>query len=135
MPVTDLPGWKLVWHDEFDGDAINSANWTFDIGGGGWGNGEAEFYTARPENARVENGMLVIEAQQEKHQDSYYTSARLKTQGLQPFCMGGLKRASRYPVGRGCGQRSGCSARTLMGITGPTAAKWTLWSTSAESQI
>ena len=70
-PIPQLPGWKLVWHDEFDGSAIDSANWTYDIGAGGWGNGEAQYYTSRPENARVENGMLVIEARQEKYEDSY----------------------------------------------------------------
>jgi beta-glucanase (GH16 family) len=82
-PIPEPPGWKLVWHDEFDGTEIDTANWTYDIGAGGWGNGEAQYYTSRPENARVENGMLVIDARQEKYQDSYYTSARLKTQGLQ----------------------------------------------------
>jgi beta-glucanase (GH16 family) len=90
-----------VWHDEFDGDAINSANWTFDIGGGGWGNGEAEFYTARPENARVHNGMLVIEARQEKYEGSYYTSARLKTQGLQSFQYGRFEARLQVPGGAG----------------------------------
>jgi hypothetical protein len=43
-------GWKLAWHDEFDGEAVDPANWTYDQGAGGWGTGEAEFYTARPEN-------------------------------------------------------------------------------------
>jgi beta-glucanase (GH16 family) len=100
-PIPALPGWELVWHDEFDGDAINSANWTFDIGGGGWGNGEAEFYTARPENARVENGMLVIEARQEKYEGSYYTSARLKTQGLQSFQYGRFEARLQVPGGAG----------------------------------
>jgi beta-glucanase (GH16 family) len=95
------PGWKLVWHDEFDSDAIDSANWTYDIGGGGWGNGEAEFYTARSENARLENGMLVIEARQEKYEGSYYTSARLKTQGLQSFQYGLIEARLQVPSGAG----------------------------------
>ena len=47
---------ELVWSDEFDGDAVNLDNWTYDIGGWGWGNGEAQYYTDRPENARPENG-------------------------------------------------------------------------------
>ena len=78
----------MVWRDEFDGKAIDSSNWTFDIGGGGWGNGEAEYYTSRPENARVENGMLVIEARQEQYEGADYTSARLKTQGRHAFLYG-----------------------------------------------
>ena len=82
-PIPAPPGMKLVWHDEFDGKAINKANWNYNLGAGGWGNGEAQFYTDRPENARIENGLLIIEARQEKYEGSYYTSARLKTQGLQ----------------------------------------------------
>jgi len=26
-PIPAPPGMKLVWHDEFDGKAINKANW------------------------------------------------------------------------------------------------------------
>jgi beta-glucanase (GH16 family) len=100
-PIPDLPGWELVWHDEFDGDAIDSANWTYDTGAGGWGNGEAQYYTSRPENARVEDGLLVIEARQEKYEDSYYTSARLKTQGLQSFQYGRIEARLKVPAGDG----------------------------------
>ena len=99
--IPELPGWKLLWHDEFDGDAINRDNWTFDLGGGGWGNGEAEYYTDRPENARIDDGMLVIEARQEKYEDSYYTSARLKTQGLQSFQYGRIEARIKVPSGDG----------------------------------
>jgi beta-glucanase (GH16 family) len=100
-PIPALPGWELVWHDEFDGDAIDAANWTYDLGAGGWGNGEAQYYTSRPENARIEDGMLVIEARQEKLEDSYYTSARLKTQGLQSFQYGRIEARIKVPVGNG----------------------------------
>lgn len=31
-------GYELIWQDEFDGVAIDPANWTFDLGAGGWGN-------------------------------------------------------------------------------------------------
>ncbi len=100
-PIPELPGWELVWHDEFDGKTINSANWTYDLGGGGWGNGEAQYYTNRSENARVENGLLIIEARQEKYEGSYYTSARLKTQGLQAFQYGRIEARLKVPAGAG----------------------------------
>jgi len=100
-PIVAPEGWNLVWHDEFDGSSIDLANWTYDIGGGGWGNGEAEYYTSRPENVRLENGMLVIEARQEKYQDSYYTSARLKTKGLQEFQYGRIEARLKVPAGAG----------------------------------
>ncbi len=71
-------GWELMWHDEFDATSIDAANWTYDLGGGGWGNGEAEYYNNRPENARLENGMLVIEAQKEKYEITNYSCADYK---------------------------------------------------------
>lgn len=100
-PIAIPEGWNLIWHDEFDGEAIDTNNWTYDLGAGGWGNGEAEYYTSRPENARLENGMLVIEARQEKFEDSYYTSARLKTQGLQSFQYGRMEARLKVPSGKG----------------------------------
>jgi beta-glucanase (GH16 family) len=101
IPVAEDAGWELVWQDEFEGEAINRANWTFDLGGWGWGNGEAQYYTDRPENARVENGLLVIEARQEKYENSYYTSARLITQGLQDFQYGRIEARIKVPYGAG----------------------------------
>lgn len=100
-PIPSFPGWNLVWHDEFDGKSIDNNNWTYDLGGGGWGNGEMEFYTSRPENARIENGNLVIEARFEKYEGSYYTSARLKTQGLQSFQYGWIEARLKVPAGAG----------------------------------
>ena len=80
------PGFsRLVWSDEFNGSAISTANWGFDLGGGGWGNNELQNYTSRPENARISNGMLVIETRRENFGGNAFTSARLKTQGKQSF--------------------------------------------------
>ena len=85
-PAGAPPGFSnLVWSDEFSSSSINSANWGFDLGGGGWGNNELQNYTSRPENARISNGMLVIEARRENLGGSAYTSARMKTQGKQSF--------------------------------------------------
>ncbi len=101
VPVDESDGWELVWSDEFDGESIDETNWTYDLGGWGWGNGEAQFYTSRPENARVENGLLVISLLQEKYEESYYTSARLKTQGLREFQYGRIEARMKVPHGAG----------------------------------
>ena len=101
MPIADYEGYQLVWHDEFDGNSINRENWTYDIGGWGWGNGEAQYYTDRPENSRVENGLLVIEARFERFEHSYYTSARLKSEGLQEFQYGRIEARTKVPPGAG----------------------------------
>ncbi len=100
-PIVAPAGWNLTWHDEFDGKVIDASNWTYDIGGGGWGNGEAEYYTSRTENVRLENGLLVIESHQEKFEGSYYTSARIKTQGLQSFQYGRIEARLKVPAGKG----------------------------------
>lgn len=101
IPVSEEEGWELVWSDEFEGDVIDPNNWTYDIGGWGWGNGEAQYYTDRPENARVVDGMLIIEARQERFEESYYTSARLLTRGLQAFQYGRIEARIRVPSGVG----------------------------------
>ncbi len=101
VPVEPPDGMELVWSDEFDGDTIDLANWTYYIGGWGWGNGEQQYYTDRPENARTQNGLLVIELRQERFEDSYYTSARLKSQGLQEFQYGWMEARIKVPKGAG----------------------------------
>jgi beta-glucanase (GH16 family) len=85
-PAGAPPGFsRLVWSDEFNGTSISTANWGFDLGNSGFGNNELQNYTSRPENARVQNGMLIIETRRESLGGSAYTSARLKTQGKQSF--------------------------------------------------
>lgn len=101
IPIEPPEGFELVWHDEFDGDEIDLTNWTYDIGGWGWGNGEAQYYTSRPENSRVENGLLVIEARQEKYEGSYFTSARMLTKGLREFKYGRFEARLKVPAGAG----------------------------------
>ncbi|MGI9550012.1 MAG: hypothetical protein ACR2MT_02340, partial [Aurantibacter sp.] len=64
---------NLVWSDEFDVDgAPNPANWTYDLGAGGWGNNEAQTYTDDPSNVIVEDGILKITAKSEGGDDAIY---------------------------------------------------------------
>ena len=100
-PVWLREGWDLVWQDEFEDTKIDLANWTFDIGGSGWGNNESQAYTDRPENARIEDGLLVIEARVERFVSRDYTSARLKTQGLQSWQYGRVEARITIPTGQG----------------------------------
>lgn len=102
-PIAARDGWTLVWNDEFDGNAINRADWTFDLGGGGWGNGEAQVYTDLPANAHVQDGLLVIEARKETNDQGgfKFTSARLKTQGLKTFQYGRIEARLKVPAGAG----------------------------------
>lgn len=98
----ELPGWGTpVWQDEFDGERLDLTKWTFDIGGGGWGNNELQYYTDRIENSYLANGCLVIEAREEKYRNRRYTSARLKTQGLASWAYGRMEARIQMPLGEG----------------------------------
>lgn len=94
---TPGPGWTLSWADEFDGTAVNAGNWTFEQGGGGWGNHELEVYATA--NAAVQSGELVITAA--RNADGSYSSARLKTQGKQAWKYGKVAARMRLPKGQG----------------------------------
>jgi beta-glucanase (GH16 family) len=95
--------WRLVWADEFDYNGLpDSKKWDYDVGGGGWGNKELQFYTAlRKENARVENGHLVIEARRELWEEREYTSARLVSRGKGDWTYGRFEIRAKLPSGRG----------------------------------
>ncbi|OVE68210.1 glycoside hydrolase [Clostridium diolis] len=94
-------GWNLAWSDEFNGTNINTSNWKYETGGDGWGNNELEYYTNRSENARIENGNLVIEARKENYNGMNYTSARLKSQGLKNWTYGKVEARMKLPAGQG----------------------------------
>ena len=95
--------WKLVWSDEFDKPGLpDSSKWGYDVGGTGWGNQELQFYTKdRPENARVEDGHLIIEARKEPWEGKNYTSARLVTRGKEEWQHGKIEVRAKLPQGRG----------------------------------
>ena len=95
--------WKLVWKDEFNYNGLpDSTKWNYDVGGHGWGNNELQFYTKqRKENARVEKGMLIIEARKEKWENKDYTSARLVTKGKGDWKYGKIEVKARIPSGLG----------------------------------
>jgi beta-glucanase (GH16 family) len=91
---------NITWSDEFDKDGEpNSAIWNYDLGGGGWGNNESQEYTNKLENARVEEGNLVIEAKRMPNLN--YTSARLVTKNKKDFLYGRIETKALLPTGRG----------------------------------
>jgi beta-glucanase (GH16 family) len=109
-PVTPAP---LIWSDEFNGPAQSQpdpANWTYDTGANGWGNEELEIYCAWASNAAPcssntpsayigGDGYLHIVARDLGK--GVYTSARLKTQGLQSFQYGRIEARIKIPEGQG----------------------------------
>jgi beta-glucanase (GH16 family) len=95
--------WRLVWADEFDYNGLpDAAKWGYDVGGHGWGNKELQYYTERrKENARVENGRLILEARRDAWEGHEYTSARLVSKGKGDWTYGRFEVRAKLPSGRG----------------------------------
>jgi beta-glucanase (GH16 family) len=94
---------ELVWAEEFDYTGLpDSTKWSYQVGGGGWGNNELQYYTEkRLENARVADGVLTIEARLESYQSRNYTSARLISKGNGDWLYGRIEVRAKLPSGRG----------------------------------
>ena len=92
----------LVWSDEFEtAGAPDASKWTYDIGAGGWGNNESQYYTNRPENVIVSDGTLKIIAKRENYSGSEFTSARMLTKGKYAFKYGKIEVRAKLPAGIG----------------------------------
>ena len=100
-PLSSSSESPYFWNDEFD--TIDTTKWTFEIGTGasGWGNNEKEYYTARSENAYVQDGILHIRANKEDFEGAKYTSARMITKGKFSFTYGTVEARIALPVGKG----------------------------------
>ncbi len=97
----DDPQWRRTWGDEFDAPGLPDPDkWDYEVGF--IRNREKQYYTrARRENARVEDGMLVIEARKEPYENAEITSASLHTRGKQHFQYGRIEVRAKLPTGRG----------------------------------
>lgn len=95
--------YKLVWSDEFNYEGKPDPDkWSFEIGAGGWGNNELQYYTDRLKNAKVGNGVLTITARKEEYKGSSYTSARMITYGGGHYwTYGRVEARIKLPEGQG----------------------------------
>lgn len=120
VPTAFANEWKLVWSDEFNYSGLPDAKkWNYETGF--VRNRELQYYTkGRKENARVENGILIIESRKEKFKNpnykpdsqrrrswnrsreyADYTSASLITYGKASWCYGRIEVRAKLPTGRG----------------------------------
>ena len=85
---------ELLWSDEFhSGSDLDSSVWAYDIGGGGWGNGELQEYAE--DNVRVQDGNLIITIQQED--DGTITSGKIRSDGKLEFMYGTVEAKIKVP--------------------------------------
>lgn len=103
LPLLSASRWKLVWSDEFNarqGAPPASSKWTFDLGGGGWGNQELEVYTNDSRNIQQDgHGHLLIRAI--KTSSGTFTSGRIKTEGKFAISYGKVEARMKIPSGQG----------------------------------
>lgn len=91
-----------TWADEFDVDgAPDPTKWGYDVGGGGWGNNELEYYTNTTDNASISNGILSITARNDTMGGMNYTSARMVSKTPETLLYGRIEVRAKLPAGRG----------------------------------
>ena len=136
--------YQLVWSDEFDGTSLDLNNWTIEVNGNGGGNNEAQYYTDRPENIRVEDGNLIIQARKEEYNGKQYTSGRINSRDKQMFTYGKIEARINIPSGGGTwpafwtlgkGNWPRCGEIDIMEHVGnaPNRVLWTLHTTKDKS--
>jgi licheninase len=107
-PVSRPAKARLIWHDEFNGRALDMRKWRYDTGRNkqGWFNKELQYYSAGwPQNLRVANGRLVIAALRETPSSApdwggqHYTSAKIVSN--QAWTYGFYEVRAKLPCARG----------------------------------
>lgn|GEM_PF-1054312 len=89
-------GWQFSWSDEFNGPAIDASVWGYESGY--VRNNELQYYTNRPENARIDNGNLLIQALSDNWNGHQYTSASLRTMGKKSWQYGMFEMRAKIDI-------------------------------------
>ena len=87
---------QLLWSDEFDSDSLDKTYWSYDLGGGGWGNFELQTYTHQEENVDIDGGMLKLTARR-IGDSTEFTSGRINTDGKLRFQYGTVEASIKIP--------------------------------------
>ncbi|MBH0016304.1 glycoside hydrolase family 16 protein [Pseudoalteromonas sp. NGC95] len=98
-PVSD---WQMVWSDEFEGSAIDTNKWNYELNCDGGGNNEKQCYTDSEQNAFIADGVLnIVALPAEEGAEKPYTSARLNTRYNADFTYGRFEVRAKLPSGQG----------------------------------
>ena len=96
--IPDNEEYKLIWHDEFDGNELDRSIWNVELHEPGWVNEELQEYVDSPENIRVENSTLIL---QPVKKGDKYTSGRVNCQGKKDLLYGVFEVSAKVPTGKG----------------------------------
>ncbi len=102
VEVPELPGYNLLWNDEFSGDVLDETIWNYEPHEPGWTNQELQEYTVSTDNVFTRDGKLVIKAiKTEKNGAEYYTSGKVTSQNKKDFTYGKVVASAKVPKGQG----------------------------------
>lgn len=97
-----LEGYNLLWHDEFEGDELNTDIWTREVREVGWTNNELQAYVDSEDNVFVKDGNLVLKAiETEENGKKSYTSGKVNSQNKADFQYGKVVASAKVPRGKG----------------------------------
>ncbi len=101
--VPEYEGYRLLWHDEFNGSKLDESIWNKEVREPGWTNHEMQAYTKDKENIYVKNGKLVLNAVKHtlKSGNAYYTSGKVQTHNKKDFKYGKVIVRAKVPTGTG----------------------------------
>jgi len=99
--MTEESKWRLILEEHFDGGELDSRLWTYEQGGGGYGNHELQNYTSRTRNVRVTDSHLVIEAHKESFGENLFTSGKIISKNKFSFQYGKVEIRAKLPEGQG----------------------------------
>lgn len=99
----ELPGYNLLWADEFDGETLNEDIWTMEVREAGWTNHELQSYEASTDNIFVKDGCLTLKAikTEKDNGGTSYTSGKVNSQNKADFMYGKVVIRAKAPEGQG----------------------------------
>lgn len=99
--TTDIPGWKLVWQDEFNGEKLDDKNWTV------YGRGKSDWNNTAstdPRLIKVANGILQlrgIENDNKEKDPAPYLTGAITSKGKYSFKYGKTQIRARFKCADG----------------------------------
>lgn len=97
----EIPGYRLIWSDEFDAATLDLGKWLIEDNGDGGGNNELQYYDARGVSMGIEpttgRKCLILTARKENYRGKSASSGRINTSRSFAFTHGRIDALIRLP--------------------------------------